>query len=179
MKIASFSLAVVFACTALAVHAASYGETQPVVVLPNHAKLVMSAPVPASLVGKFGPGWTQLVLVRPNGATVHPLFKDQLTAAGGVVFSEPREEAVSPDGRYIDLTRSGVLDRGDGQPTVTGRQYCPILDTETGCVTRDETGDICGGKWDAQQSAWLDTVGTGEAQPMSTLEKPTAKAIWT
>jgi hypothetical protein len=180
MSVLALPRIVLFACAALAASAALCSENQAAIVFANHSRLVMSAPVPESLVGKFGSGWTQLVFVRPDGAAVRLLANDGLTADGGIVFSAPRDEAASADGRYvvIDLTRSGVLETGDGKPTVTGRQYCPIVDTGTGCVVRDETGDICGGKWDAKRSAWLDVVGTGEAQAMSAFRKPTAEAIW-
>ncbi|MDG0027128.1 hypothetical protein [Trinickia sp. Y13] len=181
MNIRTFSRIGLFACAVLAAPTAWCGEKPPMVAFSNHARLVMSVPVPANLVHNFGQGWTQLVFVRPDGAAVRLFSEDPLSANGGIVFSVPRDDAVSADGRYvvIDLVRSGVLDAGDGKPTVTGRQYCPILDTATGCVARDDTGDVCGGKWDAKQSAWLDVVGTGEAQPMTTLPRPTAKDIWT
>lgn len=148
----------------------------------NHARLVYSAPVSPALSRTFGPGWTRLTITRPDGSTLPIIPDETLTADGGVIFSIVDASARSHDGRYVvlDLTRNGVTETEDGKPSVESREFCPILDTQTGCVARDDTGAVCGGAWDDKDAVWHSQLDSGkkESQPMTTLEKPTAKAVW-
>lgn len=150
---------------------------------PNHARLVYSAPVSPALSRTFGPGWTRLTITRPNGSTLPIIPDEALTADGGVIFSTVGLSARSRDGRYVvlDLTRNGVMETEDGKPSLESREFCPILDTQTGCVARDDTGEVCGGSWDDKDAVWHSQLDSGEkeSQSMATLEKPTAKAVWT
>ena len=148
----------------------------------NHARLVYSVPVPPSLSSTFGPGWTRLTITRPDGSTLPIIPDDTLTAEGGVIFSTVEASARSRDGRYVvlDLTRNGVTETEDGKRSVESREFCPILDTQTGCVARDDIGAVCGGGWDDNDAVWHSQRDSGakESQPMTTVEKPTAKAVW-
>ncbi|HTH76793.1 MAG TPA: SH3 domain-containing protein, partial [Trinickia sp.] len=150
---------------------------------PNHARLIYSAPVSPELSRTFGPGWTRLTITRPDGTTLPIVPDEALTADGGVIFSAAGSNARSHDGRYfvLDLTRNGVTETEDGKPTVASREFCPILDTQTGCVARDYTGAVCGGKWDEKDAIWRSQLDSGKAdsQSMTTLDKPTAQAVWT
>lgn len=150
---------------------------------PNHARLVYSAPVSPALSHQFGPGWTRLTITRPDGTTLPIIPDETLTAEGGVIFSIVGDKARSHDGRYVvlDLTRNGVTETEDGKPTVASREFCPILDTETGCVARDYTGAVCGGAWDEKDAVWHSQLDSGktDSESMKTLEKPTARAVWT
>ncbi|WP_146014132.1 SH3 domain-containing protein [Trinickia dabaoshanensis] len=107
---------------------------------------------------------------------------ETLTPDGGAIFSTVGTNATSHDGRYVvlDLTRNGVIETEDGKSSVESREFCPILDTQTGCVARDDTGAVCGGAWDEKEAVWHSQLDSGkaESQPMATLEKPTAKAVW-
>lgn len=71
----------------------------------------------------------------------------------------------------------GVTETEDGKPTVASREYCPILDTQTGCVARDYTGAVCGATWDARESVWHSQIDSGkqDSESMAALEKPTAR----
>jgi hypothetical protein len=148
----------------------------------NHARLVYSAPVSPALSRTFGPGWTRLTITRPDGSSLPVMPDETLTADGGVIFSAVDASARSHDGRYVvlDLTRNGVTETEDGKPSVESRQFCPILDTQTGCIARDDTGAVCGGAWDDKDAVWHSQLDSGknESQPVMTLEKPTAKAVW-
>lgn len=150
---------------------------------PNHARLVYSAPVSPELSHRFGPGWTRLTITRPDGSTLPIIPDETLTAEGGVIFSIVGAKARSRDGRYVvlDLTRNGVTETEDGKPTVASREFCPILDTQTGCVARDYTGAVCGGAWDDKDAVWHSQLDSGrtDSQSMRTLEKPTARIVWT
>ncbi|WP_147297936.1 hypothetical protein [Trinickia dinghuensis] len=150
---------------------------------PNHARLVYSAPVSPELRGTFGPGWTRLSITRPDGSTMAIVSDETLTANGGVIFSTVGANERSHDGRYVvlDLTRNGVTEPEDGKPSVESREFCPILDTQTGCVARDHTGAVCGGAWDDHDPVWSSQLDSGkkESQSMKTMEKPTAQAVWT
>lgn len=88
---------------------------------------------------------------------------ETLTADGGVIFSTVDASARSHDGRYVvlDLTRNGVTETEDGKPFVESREFCPILDTQTGCVARDDTGVVCGGSWDDKRAFSLVNMPAG------------------
>ncbi len=76
--------------------------------------------------------------------------------------------------------RNGVVQVADQKPQIESRQSCPILDTQTGCVARNDTGAICGGHWDARQEIWqsiLDSAGP-DSQAMASVAKPSARDIW-
>jgi hypothetical protein len=167
-------------CATLAAHDVSCGEGTSAVNFANHARLVLSEPVSPKLVGIFGPGWTRLTYIRPDGTTIPILRDESLTADGGIVFSPPVERSLSSDGRYIVLnwTRNGVTSDEAGRSTVESRQFCPVLDTTTGCVFRNESGDVCGGTWDAKSDAWHDTLGSGEAQSVERMARPRAENVW-
>ena len=150
---------------------------------PNHARLVYFEPVSPELSRTFGSSWTHLAITRPDGRTLPIIPDETLTADGGVIFLTVGANARSRDGRYVvlDLTRNGVTETEDGKATVESREFCPILDTQTGCVARDYTGAVCGGAWSDKDADWQSQLDSGkkESQSMKTLEKPTAKAVWT
>lgn len=150
---------------------------------PNHARLVYSAPVSPALSRIFGPGWTRLAVTRPDGSTLPILQDETLGGDGGVIFATVGANARSRDGRYVvlDVTRNGLTETEDGKASVESRAFCPILDTQTGCVARDDTGAVCAGAWDDKNAVWHGQLDSGknESQSMTTLEKPTAKAVWT
>lgn len=152
-------------------------------VFSNHARLVYSAPVSSELSRTFGQGWTRLTITLPNGSSLPIIPDEPLTATGGVIFSTVATNALSSDGRYValDLTRNYVTESEDGKPSVASREFCPILDSQTGCVARDYTGAVCGGAWDSKDAIWHSQLDSGgpDSQSMKALEKPTAQAVWT
>jgi hypothetical protein len=180
MKINSVFRIALLACMTPAVHNVWCAESAPVLSFTNHARLFLSEPVSPKLARTFGPGWTRLTYIRPDGTTLPILSDESLTVDGGVIFSPPVERALTFDGRYIVLnwTRNGVANDEAGKSTTESRQFCPILDTTTGCVFRDDSGDVCGGKWDAKNDAWHDTLGSGETQSVAKMAKPTAESVW-
>lgn len=149
----------------------------------NHARLVYSEPVSSELSRTFGQGWTRLTITLPDGSSLPIIPDEPLTATGGVIFSTVATDALSSDGRYValDLTRNYVTEFEDGKPSVASREFCPILDSQTGCVARDYSGAVCGGAWDDKAPVWRSQLDSGEtdSQSMKALEKPTAQAVWT
>jgi hypothetical protein len=106
----------------------------------------------------FGPGYAKATFKIRNGKEIDILPMERLTNSGGVLFSGPNDVAISPTGRFAVLLidRIGKLtnpnDR-DSEPTQS-RQYCPVLNTKTGCVVSNLTGEICGGEWDSNRDLW-------------------------
>ncbi|WGS49127.1 SH3 domain-containing protein [Paraburkholderia sp. D15] len=157
-------------------------DQQSVTNFRNRAQLVFSMPVPPILIRKFGPGWMRLTFVRPDGSQL-PLLEDEMLGNnGGVIFSMVGDRALSPSGNYLalDLTRNGMTQDEAGKSATASREFCPILDTENGCVSRDYSGAVCGGAWDSKNDVWRSQLDSGrpDMQSMSTLEMPTAKAVW-
>ncbi|MBI0330803.1 hypothetical protein [Burkholderia plantarii] len=171
-----------FVCALLSTGSAWCADNSTVLNFANHSQLVFSDPVTPELAKLFGPGWTHLTFISAAGTRSRIVPDEALTTDGGVIFSLPIKHAISADGRYIalNLTRNGVLDADEsGKSTTTSRQSCPILDTATGCVVRDDSGDICGGEWDPTGNGWHDVLGSGKSKLVSDISKPTAKDVWT
>lgn len=157
--------------------------TESAIDFPNHARVVFSAPVTPELAKKFGTGWMRLTYQSAHGQPIPILSDERLTSLGGIVFSPSDRGALSPDGQYLalDLTRNGTATSADGTSDVESREFCPVLDTRTGCVVRDDTGAICGGSWDSKGAVWhgtLDSAGP-VAESIDKIKKPTAKDVWT
>jgi hypothetical protein len=169
------------AAAATAAHAQT--GTESTIDFSNHARVIFSAPVSPQLAKKFGPGWTRLTYQSANGQRIQIMSDEALTSSGGVVFSPTDRSAISPDGQYLalDLTRNGTASTADGNSDVESREFCPVLDTRTGCVVRNDTGAICGGSWDSKGAVWhgtLDSAGP-VAESIDKIKKPSAQDVWT
>ncbi len=123
----------------------------------NRSALVFSAPLKGKLHEKFGFGWTKATYRGATGEQVD-LFPMEAFTVGGVIFQGPYAPQISPSGRYavLDILRAGIVDPGpNGKPEPETRQYCPVLDTDTGCVVSVQSGDLCGGSWDQRKDLWV------------------------
>jgi len=62
----------------------------------------------------------------------------------------------------------GTLSTGPGQPeSILEREHCSMIEIPTGCITADQTGEICGAGWRVGKRAqW----GTSDQRPMSTTQ---------
>ncbi|WP_157160297.1 hypothetical protein [Cupriavidus sp. BIS7] len=145
------------------------GET---VTFKAGSKLVFSDHTKASGAGELGVGWKQADFAKPNGETIPMFPTEKLRKNGGVVFSGPDDVQISPSGRFavFFVDRIGVLSPANNAPqiSVESRQYCPVLDTQSGCIKSNLTGQMCGGEWDSKEDLWkvdsqADTPGDTQA----------------
>ncbi|WP_233834731.1 hypothetical protein [Paraburkholderia sp. ZP32-5] len=100
--------------------------------------------------------WQQAVFYFPSGATFSLLPRAGKSNAGGTEIEPPSESNISPSGRYVVIARieSGLVSSGPGQPEFNAsREYCSAIEIRSGCITADQTGEICGEGWQAGQHA--------------------------
>ncbi|MDR6450473.1 hypothetical protein J2794_006614 [Paraburkholderia terricola] len=100
--------------------------------------------------------WKQAVFYFPTGATFSLLPRAGDRAAGGTQMEPPSDSNISPSGDYVVIGRieSGSVSSGPGQPeSDSSREYCSAIEIRTGCITADQTGEICGAGWQAGQRA--------------------------
>ncbi|CAG2158128.1 hypothetical protein [Cupriavidus numazuensis] len=135
-----------------------------VLSISNGSKVIFSDPVSKKEKKLFEQGWKTVIAITPKGEKFNLLPQERLSKLGGTIFSGPTDSRVSPSGKYIVLPiiRSGILDYEprEKDPSVSSRQYCPVLATETGCLLSNQTGGICGGEWDKEKDLWV--VGLGD-----------------
>lgn len=121
--------------------------------------------------------WKKAVFYLPNGATFSLLPRaGESNEGAGTQMEPPSDSNVSPSGRYVVVARDeqGAVSTGPGQPeSVLDREYCSMIEIRTGCITADQTGEICGAGWLAGQRAqW----GTDEqTELMLRSDRPSAR----
>lgn len=124
------------------------------------SSLIFSLPLKGREAKTFGPGWKRAVLEEASGRET-PLFPmESFASMGGVIFARDYSPRVSPSGRYavLDVLRAGVVDPGpSGTAEDSGRQYCPVLDTASGCIVSMQAGELCGGNWSEKADEWIVT----------------------
>lgn len=100
--------------------------------------------------------WQQAIFYFPNGTTFSVLPKDGDSTAPGALMQPPHDSNISPSGQYVVIERieSGSVSSGPAE-TESGasREYCSAIEIRTGCITADQTGEICGAGWRAGQPA--------------------------
>lgn len=102
--------------------------------------------------------WQQAVFYFPNGATFNLLPRAGKSNTGGTEIEPPSESDISPFGQYVVIGRveSGMVSSGPEQAeSILSREYCSAIEIGTGCITADQTGEICG-------AGWLASVRSGE-----------------
>lgn len=100
--------------------------------------------------------WKQAVFYFPTGATFSLLPRAGERDAGGTQMEPPSDSNISPSGDYVVIGRieSGSVSSGPGQAeSDSSREYCSAIEIRTGCITADQTGEICGAGWQAGQRA--------------------------
>jgi hypothetical protein len=122
------------------------------------SSLIFSLPLSEVESKTFEPGWKRAVLINASGSEI-PLFPMEFFASmSGLIFARNYSPRVSPSGKYavLDVLRVGVVNPGPaGTEKVSSRQYCPVVDTASGCVVRVQTGDLCGGDWAEKTDEWI------------------------
>ncbi|WP_144410034.1 hypothetical protein [Cupriavidus basilensis] len=145
-----FSLLVVFLTCNF-----SYGES---LKFNGNSSIAYIDSIPKSEEGEFGVGWKRAVFVGVDGSRIDLFPMEKLSPNGGVLFSDPADALISPSGRFavFYIVRAGRLSNAgaEGGETITSRQYCPVIDTKSGCIVSNLSGGICGGRWDAKEDLW-------------------------
>ncbi|WP_157642652.1 hypothetical protein [Burkholderia ubonensis] len=122
------------------------------------AMLEFSGPLTPKEKNTFGSGWKTATYTSAEGDKFDLFPLEALTPVGGVIFGDSFPLRVSPTGKYavIDMLRAGFIDPGpSGKPEVKSRQYCPVLDTKTGCIVSNQSGELCEGQWGRQSDRWM------------------------
>ncbi|PMS14785.1 hypothetical protein C0Z18_30275 [Trinickia dabaoshanensis] len=101
--------------------------------------------------------WKRAVFYLPDGGTFGLLPRAGEPNEGGATQMEPPNDGnISPSREYIVVARDeqGAVSAGPGQPeSVLDREYCSMVEIRTGCITADQTGEICGAGWRVGQRA--------------------------
>ncbi|MBB5464370.1 hypothetical protein HDG32_000463 [Paraburkholderia sp. CI2] len=124
------------------------------------SSLVFSLPLSKSEEKIFGSGWKEAVFSDLSGKQVALFHMGNFSSAGGLIFDKDYSPAISPSGKYavFSVLRTGIVDPGpSGNAEVSSRQYCPVLDTTSGCIVSMQTGEICGGDWAGNTDEWTIT----------------------
>jgi len=100
--------------------------------------------------------WQVAIFYFPNGTTFSVLPKAGESISPGAVMEPPNDSNISPSGQYVVIGRieSGSVSSKPGQAeSNASREYCSAIEIRTGCITADQTGEICGAGWQTGQSA--------------------------
>lgn len=94
----------------------------------------------------------------------------EMSARSHSLFEHDTHPMTSPDGRYVLITdvESGEVGLPDGRGSLHERQYCGIIDSQSGCLLARQTGQFCGGQFndaDAWVSPALPNLPPSEARP--------------
>jgi len=130
--------------------------------LPGNSKIHLSESLTASSRKLFEPGWGVAEFLGRQGEKMRLFPDEHFTSIGGVIFCPPEYWRISPSGKFVVLVilRAGLL--GDPQDNkVTSRQYCPVLNTISGCLESIQTGELCAGEWDKTRDNWI-VIGEGD-----------------
>lgn len=147
--------------------------------LPGGQSIELSDPLTGDMKSQFGNGWSRAFFVAKDGHRLRLFPDEELTRNGGIVFENFDQRGVSPSGRYVvlPLVRQGILEIAGRKPHIEGREYCPTIETTTGCILSMPTGEICGGEWSPKEDKWL--VGNiDRTNEMTEKTIPSADDLW-
>lgn len=122
--------------------------------------------------------WQRAIFHFPNGATFSLLPRIGKSDAAGAEIEPPNGSDISPSGQYVVIGRveSGMVSSGPGQTeSVLSREYCSVIEIRTGCITADQTGEICGAGWQAGQPAQWGT--DDQTNVMLRQDRPSANRV--
>ncbi|WP_459619933.1 hypothetical protein [Burkholderia sp. 3C] len=122
--------------------------------LPNGAAIVYSkASYPQA--SSEGHAWQHAVFHLANGAPFGLLPRAGESKQSDSIMEPPSVSLIAPSGRYVIVGRieTGSVSTGQDQPNSSlSREYCSAIEIKTGCITADQSGEICGAGWQAKQS---------------------------
>ncbi|MBC8728163.1 hypothetical protein [Paraburkholderia sp. UCT2] len=122
--------------------------------------VVFSQPLKGAEEKNFGSGWKRADFIAASGTRITLLGLEYPTSGGGVIFESDYPPQISPSGKYaiLDVLRAGIVNPGpSGKAEVSSRQYCPVLNTASGCIVSMQTGELCGGEWSSNVDQWAVT----------------------
>jgi len=151
-------------------------------IFPGGATLTFSLPLTSDEKKNFGSGWKMATYENTKDGKFNLFPMEALTSSGGVLFADAYPPEVSPSGKYviIDVLRVGTVNLGEpGKPEVQSRQYCPVLETRTGCIVSNQSGELCGGEWQKKHDRWIVRGLTEDAStPMLQYQFEDANTLW-
>jgi hypothetical protein len=160
-------------------HSIETRAADPSIMEESHLPIQLSEPLTGESKLQFGDGWAKAYVFTSRGDSFRLFPDEQLTHNGGIVFEGFDRSDVSPSGHFavVQLVRQGTLDVPGEKSRIEGREYCPIVDTRTGCIVSLQTGEICGGQWATSHDSWIE--GNVDRTP-DLLKKTTmsAASIW-
>ena len=136
----------------------SVAESQNRFAFSGKGALSFSEPLKDKDRENFGGGWKKAIYTGIKGQNIDLLPMETFTSAEGVIFQNDFPPRISPTGGYavLDVLRAIMVSSAQGeQPTPQSRQYCPVLDTQTGCIVSMQTGELCGGDWSKKDDNWI------------------------
>jgi hypothetical protein len=172
-----FATIAVTSCFAIFVLSeAAYGSQAS---LPGGRSIELEGPLTGEMKDRFGDGWAKATFIRKGGQRLHLLSEEQLTKDGGVLFEGVDQRNVSATGHFVVLpvVRQGTLESAGEKPRIEGREYCPVIETTTGCIVTMQTGEICGGEWSSKGDRWMDATVDRTAE-MTEKTTSDANALW-
>ena len=172
-------LAIIFASLCLFFSSAPDTALGSQAVLPGGQSIELNDPLTGDMKSRFGNGWSSAFFVAKNGNRFRLFSDEKLTKNGGIVFESFDQRGVSASGHYVvlPLVRQGTLEIAGEKTRIEGREYCPTIETTTGCILSMPTGEICGGEWSPKVDKWLvgNTDRTNEMTEKTTLS---ANELW-
>ncbi|CAI8691082.1 SH3 domain-containing protein [Burkholderia sp. IT-111MI5] len=122
--------------------------------------------------------WRRAIFTLPDGTTFGLLPRSGEKNTEGTEVEPPNTANISPSGQYVVIGRveAGTVWQGQGKPeSVLSQEFCPVIEVSTGCITSNQTGEICGQGWKAGQPAqW----GTDEqTSTMLKSDRPSASNV--
>ncbi|MGK8203068.1 hypothetical protein ACRS8P_28360 [Burkholderia cenocepacia] len=143
MAVAAFSLV-----TVTPVLAAASSSTYRFALPGGRAILYSNAANPRAPLSERS--WQRASFEFPDGTTFGLLPRIGQTSTEGTEIEPPNTADISPSGEYVVVGRveTGTVWQGQGKPeSVLSREFCSIIEVRTGCITSDQTGEICGQRW--------------------------------
>jgi len=147
--------------------------------LPGGQSIELKGPLSGELKNRFGEGWAKATFISKDSQHLQLLPEEQLTKNGGIVFEDIDRRSVSATGRFVVLpiVRQGTLENAGENPRIEGREYCPVVETATGCIVTMQTGEICGGEWTSKNDRWM-SAHVDRTEEMITKTTAGANALW-
>ena len=145
------------------------------------AALQFSSSLTSNVQKTFGSGWKMATYSNVKGEKFNLFQMEALTSSGGI-FGNFYPIVVSPTGKYVvvDVLRVGIVNPGlHGAPEVQNRQYCPVLETRTGCILSNQAGELCAGEWGRQGDRWtVHGLAEDANTPMLRYQFEDAGTLW-
>ncbi|WP_155630530.1 hypothetical protein [Burkholderia territorii] len=149
---------------------------------PSGASLKFASPLTSEEQKTFGHGWKVATYTSTTGKKFNLFSSERLTPSGGLIFDDTYPPAISPTGNYVAIiiSRVGVVEPGRNEKSIVqAKQYCPVLDTRTGCILSNQNGVLCAGEWERHSDRWIVRgLDDNVSAPMLEYQFEDANALW-